>query len=115
LQKFSSLFANSSIVFTEVHVIILKKFLAKKQEEGKTRQYYSCNSFFTKSMSSAMSSNSSISILTIIYIAAFDWIGVTPFIPFNLVNAKLAVSDNFYFSFVKWSSPTSFSILGRAA
>ena len=61
-----------------VQMIILKKPVSKKQDDGNVRQFYSSRSFFAKSTSSSMSLNFYRSIRTIMYIAALLLIGVTP-------------------------------------
>ena len=76
---------------------ILKKFLEKKHCEGNTRQHSSFKSLLQKSTSSVMSENSSMSIRTIIYMAAVAFKGVIPLIPESFSKAYLEVALSFGF------------------
>jgi len=82
-------------------MIILKKFFSKKQVEGNVRQFCSANSFLQNAMSSGMSENSAVSILTIMYMAALLRIGVTPLMELRRVKAVSDAAESFDLMFSK--------------
>lgn len=75
---------------------ILKNPLAKKHCEGKVKQFCSWSNFLQKSMSSSMSLKFSVSIFTIMYMAARLWTGLIPLILESLSYATFEASPNFY-------------------